>query len=82
MQALEYGSDQNGLVCGYLFGRGPQAVPIEASEAAQWLRSDAGQPGEFLWLHFNLANTASEKWLREQVQLSEEFYDCLHQGSR
>src|SRR5215217_7200124 len=82
MQALEYGSDQNGLVCGYLFGRGPAAVPIEAGEAAAWLRESTGQPDEFLWLHFNLANTASEKWLREHARLSDEFYDCLHQGSR
>ncbi|QBE64500.1 transporter [Pseudoduganella lutea] len=82
MQALEYGSDQNGLVCGYLFGRGPAAVPIGAAEAAAWVRENAGQPGEFLWLHFNLANTASEKWLREHARLSDEFYDCLHEGSR
>jgi zinc transporter len=84
MQAttLEYGSDQCGLVCGYLFGRGPQPLPIAADEAARWLRQQAAHPDEFLWLHFNLANTASEKWLREHARLADEFYDCLHQGSR
>ena len=83
ISAVTYGSDQCGLVCGYLFGRGPQPVPIEASEAEQWLR-DAGTPaGEFIWLHFNLANTASEKWMREHAVLANEYYDSLHEeGAR
>jgi len=37
--------------------------------------------GEFLWLHFNLANTASEKWLREHAGIPDEFYETLHEGS-
>ncbi len=82
MQAVEYGSDQCGMVCGYLFGRGPQALPIAADDAAQWLRQRAAHEEEFLWLHFNLANTASEKWLREHARLADEFHDCLHEGSR
>jgi zinc transporter len=80
--ALEYGSDHNGLICGYLFGHGTGPVPIGAGEAAAWLRDSAGREDEFLWLHFNLANTASEKWLREHARLADEFYDCLHEGSR
>ncbi|NVD98918.1 transporter [Massilia sp. BJB1822] len=80
--AVTYGSDQNGLVCGYLFGRGEQPEPIEADAASDWLMQRAAHPGEFLWLHFNLANTASEKWLKERLVLAEEFYDSLHEGSR
>lgn len=77
-----YGSDQNGLVCGYLFppGQAPQA--ITAAQAAEWLRGTAHADGAFLWLHFNLANTASEKWLHEHTELAEEFYESLHEGQR
>jgi zinc transporter len=37
---------------------------------------------EFIWLHFNLSNGASEKWLRQHVHLADEFYEALHLGSR
>jgi zinc transporter len=77
---MTYGSDQNGLVCGYLFGRGAP-LPIEAGEAIAWLARDTAQD-EFLWLHFNLAHTASEKWLRDHAALAQEFYDSLHDGAR
>jgi zinc transporter len=82
ISAVAYGSDQCGLVCSYLFGRGPHPLPIEAADAEQWLRQRAAHPGEFLWLHFNLANTASEKWMREHTTLANEYYDSLHEGSR
>jgi len=76
-----YGSDKNGLVCGYLFGRGaPQS--IAAADAAAWLRERKAAADEFLWLHFNLANTASEKWMREHAALPDEYYESLHEGSR
>lgn len=77
---MTYGSDQNGLVCGYLFGRGAP-LPIEAGEAIAWLCRDTPDD-EFLWLHFNLANTASEKWLHDHTALAQEFYDSLHEGAR
>lgn len=77
---MTYGSDQNGLVCGYLFGRGAP-LPIEAGEAIAWL-GRATPDGEFLWLHFNLANTASEKWLHDHTALAQEFYESLHDGAR
>lgn len=83
INAVTYGSDQCGLVCGYLFGRAAQAIPIEASEAEQWLRDPDSPAGEFVWLHFNLANTASEKWMREHATLANEYYDSLHEeGAR
>ncbi|AVR95308.1 transporter [Pseudoduganella armeniaca] len=82
VNAVAYGSDQCGLVCGYLFGRTPRPLPIGALDAAAWLRGRSAAPDEFIWLHFNLANTVSEKWLREHLALEDEFYDCLHAGSR
>jgi zinc transporter len=58
-----YGSDQSGLVCGYLFGRAPdcKGVALDTEQACRWLAERGAHPQEFIWLHFNLANTASEK---------------------
>ncbi|MCD2516689.1 transporter [Massilia sp. G4R7] len=77
---FSYGSDDSGLVWGYLLQEGAPAVPIGAQAALDWMA--APQPGQFVWLHFNLSNAASERWLRVHGGLSEEFYDALHQGSR
>jgi zinc transporter len=76
---FNYGSDDSGLVWGFLIGDA-QATPLGVRDAAEWMRQPA--PGEFLWLHFNLSNTASERWLRAHAGLADEFYGTLHQGSR
>jgi zinc transporter len=85
---FNYGSDKSGLVWGFLIDPGatavpaaaPTAVPIGAADAVRWMA--APQPGQFIWLHFNLSNTASERWLRQHAGLADEFYATLHQGSR
>ena len=79
-----YGSDQSGLVCGYLFGGSAdgKGVPLDTDAACAWLKQRAQHPQQFIWLHYNLANTASEKWLHEHTSLPEEFYDSLHEGPR
>ncbi|MCU6501787.1 transporter [Rugamonas sp. A1-17] len=81
---LSYGSDPSGLVCGYLFGRAPDSkgLPLDADAARTWLAAREEHPQEFIWLHYNLANTASEKWLHEHTALPEEFYESLHEGPR
>lgn len=80
---IAYGSDQTGLVWGFLFSRGMAVRSIASAEALGWLRThDIENSSEFIWLHFNLANTASEKWLREYADLADEFFEMLHQGSR
>ncbi|NVO05889.1 MAG: transporter, partial [Rhodoferax sp.] len=62
-----------------------QGLAISAADALQWLQqADAAiqpQPG-FVWLHFNLAHTAAEKWMREHLTLSGQFYESLREGSR
>ena len=56
---------------------------ISSEQAANWLLQEKDTPSEgFIWLHFNLANTASEKWLARYLQLSEVFYEALHEGVR
>jgi zinc transporter len=79
-----YGSDQSGMVCGYLFGRSAdgKGQPLDTEAACAWLAQREQHPQEFIWLHYNLANTASEKWLHEHLALPEEFYESLHEGPR
>ncbi|WP_017875840.1 CorA family divalent cation transporter [Janthinobacterium sp. CG_S6] len=80
---LNYGSDPSGLVWGFLFGRGAQVRALDSAAALEWLSQPAQQaPAEFIWLHFNLANAASENWLKNHVVLADEFYETLHEGSR
>ncbi len=77
---FSYGSDDSGLVWGFLMREDAPPLPIGAGDAVAWMA--APHPGQFVWLHFNLSNAASERWLRQHASLSEEFYDALHQGSR
>jgi zinc transporter len=86
MQTTEvtYGSDPSGLVWGFLFGRdGEAAQALDSVAALAWMDDPARRgSGEFVWLHFNLSNAASEKWLKAHASLADEFYETLHQGSR
>lgn len=78
-----YGSDANGLICGYLFAPGQPGLSIDSDASARWVEAHAQQPGEsFIWLHFNLANAAAERWLQAHASLDEEFFEALHKGSR
>jgi zinc transporter len=78
--SFTYGSDGSGLVWGFQMGLGGSAIAVGADDAARWLGQ---QPlAGFVWLHFNLSNTASERWLRTHAGLADEFYETLHQGSR
>ncbi len=76
-----YGSDPSGLICGYLFTPGAAAQALDCSAALDWLRVER-EPNsqDFIWLHFNLSNLQSEKWLAEQLSLPEEFFDTLQEG--
>ncbi len=78
--AGNYGSDPFGLVCGFAFGADGQAQAVTAQEALERMASP--QRSGFLWLHFNLAHTASEKWIRERLALPELFHEALREGSR
>jgi zinc transporter len=78
--AFNYGSDDSGLVWGFQIGAGVGTVPINAPDALALMRAPV--PGQFVWLHFNLSNAASERWLRAHAGLGDNFYEILHQGSR
>jgi zinc transporter len=81
--AANYGSDVSGLICGFQFGPEGNGVAIGAEQALEWLnvQRPAAEVG-FVWLHFNLAHAATEKWLREHVKLSDVFHESLRDGSR
>ncbi|ABR89947.1 cation transporter (MIT family) [Janthinobacterium sp. Marseille] len=80
---LNYGSDPSGLIWGFLFKPEQPASLINSSEALAWLQlAPAQRAGEFIWLHFNLSNTASEKWMSEHAGVADEFNEALHDGSR
>jgi zinc transporter len=80
---LGYGSDQSGMICGYLFLPGLPGQQIESAEIKQWLATPHDATSEeFLWLHFNLSNTAAEKWLQSNLHLPEQFFEALHEGTQ
>ena len=82
-QQLSYGADLSGLICGYLFENQQAGRTLQTNEVIDWLQTDARKPeGAFLWLHFNLAHSATEKWLHDHTDSPEEFFESLHQGSR
>jgi zinc transporter len=62
------------MVCAYAFARGEAGRAIDFHEAAALL-SAPGPRGGFLWLHFSLANSASERWLRRHTQLPAAFFE-------
>ncbi len=76
-----YGADQQGLICGFAFGRDGIGQAIDADQAVQGLATHAAGDG-FVWLHFNLAQVSTEKWLRQHLELSEVFYETLREASR
>lgn len=73
-----YGSDKHGLVWAYSFVPGESAVEIGSERILSAIEpSPQDAPGAFIWLHFSLANAASEGWLRRHLDLPTAFYDSL-----
>ncbi len=78
--------DPAGLVWGYEFYREhvrPVApAELDAAVATACQADTLGEARGFLWLHFNLSQASTEKWLREHAPLPPEFFEALQQGSR
>jgi zinc transporter len=76
-----YGSDETGLVCGYVFSPGGCGRPVASAEAGAWLEDiSSKETGEFIWLHFNAAHVAAEKWLKAHLDLSDAFFEALRKA--
>lgn len=80
----EFRVDPAGLVWAYQLRPGQAAEPISTAAIEQSpARSSSLSDGDVLrWLHFNLSQASTEKWLREHTPLPAEFYEALQQGSR
>ncbi len=82
-----YGADLSGMVCGFLFAPDAAGEPVDAGQVVEWLARQSGLPVRddgrrpFLWLHFNLAHGASERWMRAHLDLPETFFEFLREGS-
>lgn len=76
-----YGADQHGLICGFFFSNDGVAQAIGADQSLQWLANPVRAQG-FVWLHFNLGQVSTEKWLRQHLNLSAVFYETLREASR
>jgi zinc transporter len=77
--ADSYGPDAAGLICGYVFAPDARGRAVGTAEALAWLKT--GEPG-FVWLHFNLAQAACEKWLHQSLSLTDAFFETLQEESR
>lgn len=81
-----YGGDEAGVICGYHFAPGQKPQPIGAQQAASWLSAqrehgpspDAG----FIWLHMNLSHAPTERWLAQNADLCDEFFEALRDDVR
>lgn len=79
----EFRLDPTGLVWAYRLHaeRGPVAVEADALPAE--IATHRGAPGgSMLWMHFNLSQASTERWLRTHAPLPPEFFESLQQGAR
>lgn len=77
----QYGSDRDGLIAAYLFRPGLAGEPVDAETAYDYLQRE-NDDGTFVWLHFNLSNSAAKRWMRHHLPLPDEFYEAHDEGSR
>jgi zinc transporter len=78
IEVPRYGGEKTGLLCAYVFGPSEPARDASVEDALDVLSgpsSDTFVP--FVWLHFNLANQASVRWMKQHLTLPNEFYDSF-----
>ena len=73
-----YGSDKDGLICGFLFQPGQAGQPMNLAAAKAWLaqhnNTDSPDPAAgFIWLHFNLSDAKAEDWIKTHLPVVPEF---------
>jgi zinc transporter len=74
-------SDLFGLIYGFRFRPGERGREIDSAAALECLHTP-GAPEEFIWLHLNLAHAGCQRWMKSHLELPEEFFEALHEGSR
>jgi zinc transporter len=74
--------DPAGLVWAYRLRAGFTAELLSEIQLDQmFAENTTGASDAPLWLHFNLSQAATEKWLRDHAPLPLEFYEALQHGS-
>lgn len=76
----ELGVDNAGLVWAYKFTLGLSHEILSTKDLPKVLGDPCSQ--SVSWLHFNLSQASTEKWLRANTALPAEFFEALQQGSR
>ena len=73
----------SGLVWAYQFHDATTTEISPSDDLSQLLDQHLKSPsGKLLWLHFNLSQASTERWLREHTPLPPEYFEALQQGSR
>ena len=81
LQALS--ANPSGLIWAFQCQKSVPVRSLSLSEVPAISRAiETNDAGGFIWLHFNLSQASTEKWLREHTPLPPEFYEALQQGSR
>ncbi len=81
----EFRVDPTGLVWAYRLSaqRAPVQVDADTLVAEMAGHRDASRSdGSLLWMHFNLSQASTERWLRTHAPLPPEFFESLQQGAR
>jgi zinc transporter len=83
LQNPTFGTDPSGLICGFLFGPDGSGLAMDTRSALAWIAgSDTPETSGFVWLHFNLSQASTEKWLHQNLPLSQLFTESINDGSR
>ena len=78
-QLSPYAQDRSGLVWAYRFNQVYQGEVVSIAELEAVTQEAQSEHFEgFLWLHFNLSQASTEKWLHAHTALPPEFYEALH----
>lgn len=76
-------TDPSGLIWAFFCQKSATVKTLSLSEVPAVTKEiELGSVDGFVWLHFNLSQASTEKWLRENTQLPVEFFEALQQGSR
>ncbi len=77
--------DPTGLVWAYRLDASHGPTVLDANALIDEIdahRNLPGPSGSMLWMHFNLSQASTERWLRNHAPLPPEFFESLQQGSR